>query len=505
MVAIYARQSVDKKDSISIETQIELCQRELASEQKYRLYQDRGYSGSNLKRPDFQLMLEHVRSGIVKRIITYRLDRISRSVLDFANLINLFDQFGVTFNSTQEKFDTGAPIGKAMLNITMVFAQLERETIQQRIKDNYYSRGEKGMYLGGPAPFGFTKVDICTEQGKIKMLNENTEKSPILEEIFCMYGNELRTLGEIARHLNSRKVLSPNGKMWDASKISRTLRNAAYVKANSDVYVYYRKRGCNFTNDISDFAMDKGCYLYGKRESNERKYTDVKDHIISLAPHEGLIDADLFLRCQNRLDKNKQIDNSRRSKKTWLTGLIKCKCCGYSVIPKSSNGGRYTYLYCTGKQLMNTCDTKGNLGTLMSVEKMIEERVFKWAESYSDLRAMVEATNSKARNRIQCKLLEINQNVEKLIELAIDSAGITVEYLNNKIAELEAERQSFKKELNSLSEATQDTLKKEIADIKDTWPDLSTTEKNAIAAIIINSINLSQNQIEIEWKFDFDF
>ena len=152
MDAIYARQSVDKKDSISIETQIDLCKRELLPGSKVAIYLDKGYSGGSMNRPEFQRLLEDVKSGKITRIITYRLDRISRSVLDFANLIDLFEKYGVTFNSTQEKFDTSTPMGKAMLNITMVFAQLERETIQQRIRDNYYARGEKGMYLGGPPP-----------------------------------------------------------------------------------------------------------------------------------------------------------------------------------------------------------------------------------------------------------------------------------------------------------------------------------------------------------------
>ena len=97
----------------------------------YTEYLDKGYSGSNLQRPDFQRLLDDVKAGNIERIITYRLDRISRSVLDFANLINFFEKYGVSFNSTQEKFDTSTPMGRAMLSITMVFAQLERETVRR--------------------------------------------------------------------------------------------------------------------------------------------------------------------------------------------------------------------------------------------------------------------------------------------------------------------------------------------------------------------------------------
>ena len=118
MVAIYARQSIDKKDSIFIDTQIELCKRQLPDGTPCVVYPDKGYSGSNINRPEFQRLLEDVKSGKIDRIITYRLDRISRSVLDFANLVDLFNKHGVSFNSTQEQFDTGTPIGRAMANVT---------------------------------------------------------------------------------------------------------------------------------------------------------------------------------------------------------------------------------------------------------------------------------------------------------------------------------------------------------------------------------------------------
>lgn len=125
MVAIYARQSVDKKDSISIETQIQLCREELEPEAPLRVYQDRGYSGSNTNRPGLRQLLEDVRRREIQRVAVYKLDRISRSLMDFARLVELFREYGVAFQSTQERFDTATPMGNAMLSIAMVFAQLE--------------------------------------------------------------------------------------------------------------------------------------------------------------------------------------------------------------------------------------------------------------------------------------------------------------------------------------------------------------------------------------------
>ena len=150
--AIYARQSVDRIDSISVESQVEYCKKEVIG-QDIKVYTDKGYSGKNIERPAFQELMKDIERGKVRRVIVYRLDRISRSVLDFANVIDVFQKHRVDFVSTMEKFDTGTPIGKAMLMIVMIFAQLERETIQQRVSDAYASRSKRGFYMGGRVPY----------------------------------------------------------------------------------------------------------------------------------------------------------------------------------------------------------------------------------------------------------------------------------------------------------------------------------------------------------------
>lgn len=95
-------------------------------------------------------MMNDIRAGKIKRVIVYKLDRISRSILDFANMMEVFQEYHVEFVSSTEKFDTSTPIGRAMLNICIVFAQLERETIQKRVTDAYYARNKRG----------FTWVDV---------------------------------------------------------------------------------------------------------------------------------------------------------------------------------------------------------------------------------------------------------------------------------------------------------------------------------------------------------
>ena len=141
--ALYARQSLDKKDSISIENQLEFCKYETRGAE-YETYIDKGFSGKNTNRPAFARMMEDIRAGKIKRVIVYKLDRISRSILDFSNMMEIFQQYHVEFVSSTEKFDTSTPIGNAMLNISIVFSQFERETIQKRISDAYATKSQKG-------------------------------------------------------------------------------------------------------------------------------------------------------------------------------------------------------------------------------------------------------------------------------------------------------------------------------------------------------------------------
>lgn len=134
--AIYARQSVDKKDSVSIETQIEKC--ELITTGKANIYKDKGYSGKNTDRPELEDLINDIQANKISRVIVYRLDRISRNITDFYNLYSIMQEHGTDFVSVNENFDTSTPMGRAMMGILIVFAQMERESIQERVKDNYY-------------------------------------------------------------------------------------------------------------------------------------------------------------------------------------------------------------------------------------------------------------------------------------------------------------------------------------------------------------------------------
>ena len=312
MNAIYARQSVDRADSISIESQIEFCRYELKGE-PYKVYADRGYSGKNTDRPAFGEMMRDMENGTIRRVVVYKLDRISRSILDFSRMMERFEANRVEFVSTTEKFDTSSPMGRAMLNICIVFAQLERETIQKRVADAYYSRSQKSLYMGGRVPYGFRLSPTTVDGVRTSMYAVNEEEAKQVRLIYELYAKPECSCGDIARCLQANGMLK-NGKPWVRTRLAEILRNPVYVRADLAVYRFYRDRGTVIVNDPGDFIGTNGCYHYKGRKF---AHAPPEGDYLVLAPHEGIIPADLWLKCRAKYAGSRSGRARRRRTPGW--------------------------------------------------------------------------------------------------------------------------------------------------------------------------------------------
>ena len=153
-VAIYSRKSKFTGKGESIENQIEMCRQYIKmhypeiADDKIETYEDEGYSGKSIQRPQFKKMMEDCHKHKIKMIVCYRFDRVSRNIKDFAELIQELEQLKISFVSIKENFDTTSPMGRAMMFISSVFSQLERETIAERIRDNMHELAKSGRWLG---------------------------------------------------------------------------------------------------------------------------------------------------------------------------------------------------------------------------------------------------------------------------------------------------------------------------------------------------------------------
>ena len=501
MKAVYTRQSLDKKDSISIETQVDECTSR-AGNATYKIYSDKGYSGKDTKRPAFKEMMEDIKSGVIDQVIVYKLDRISRNVVDFVQMHETFTKYGASFVSCKEGFDSSTQLGRLLMMMLISFAQFERESIQQRVKDSYYSRGSKGFYMGGALPFGFQKEKTVIEGINTSQLIPDEEKSKIVIELYERYALTDVSLGQLSADLNKRGIKSSKGVSWDSGKISRMLRNPLYVKADADVYIYYQQKKCNITNPMEDYIGTNGCYIYGKREANERKYTNVEDHYVTLAPHEGLIDSDIWLTAQYKLDSNTQIRNSGTGKHTYLTGLLKCGKCGYAVCVVSRyRGGRY--LTCRGRSNLKVCGGLDRAMKAEEVESIVQAELINKVKELRGITSEDAPTKSKTEvNNLKIQLTKVNEQINNLIEGLANGNTKLLPYLNAKISELDDEKAEIEAAILQKSlEHRKTTNTDAILDKIEHWDELNFEEKRDTAKAMIDKVLVSADEIGIQWKF----
>lgn len=162
--AIYTRKSTEHNLDLefnSLDAQREACEAYIKSQahEGWRLIPDRfddgGLSGASLNRPDLQRLLDDVRGGKIDIILVYKVDRLTRSLADFAKLVELFDQHKVSFVSITQSFNTTSSMGRLTLNVLLSFAQFEREVIGERVRDKIAASKRKGLWVGGPVPLGY--------------------------------------------------------------------------------------------------------------------------------------------------------------------------------------------------------------------------------------------------------------------------------------------------------------------------------------------------------------
>ena len=486
--AIYGRQSIDKKDSISIESQFEFCRYELKGGEA-KEYKDKGYSGKNIERPDFQRLLQDIRLGLIKRVIVYKLDRISRSIVDFAKLMELFKQYDVEFVSCTEKFDTSTPMGRAMLNICIVFAQLERESIQMRVQDAFYSRCAKGYYMRGRTPYGFDTEPIVMDGIKTKKLVENAEMD-FAELMFQMYAEPGNSYGDITRYFvkHSIKVYD---KVLQRAFISKLLRNPVYVQADMDIYEYFKAQGVKIESPPEMFTGDNSCYLYQGREGEEQ--------ILVIAPHQGRISSQLWLTVQRKLSQNTSFQNGRKCHNTWLAGKIKCGRCGYALAALRAQNG-VTYLRCKQRAENGSCEGAGTL-TAQSMEAFVYGEMVKKMQKFHTLKGGKEQSYNPKLTAARVALAKTESEIEKLLDTLSGANPLLLQYANNRIEELDAERQ---KQLKLVADLTANSVSASqidsITGYLDDWESVSFDDKRKVVDILISQIDATSESVTIHWK-----
>lgn len=333
-IGIYGRKSIysDKSDSTDAQhnMSIDYCKTHYNDFEIYR-YEDEGYTGANTDRPDFNRLVVDVHDGKIDVVVCYKIDRISRNVLDFSNFFSLLSNYKVEFVSIKEQIDTSTPLGRAMMYICSVFAQMERETIAERVKDNMIELSKSGKWAGGKAPIGFDRQRVEINGKNHTVLVDNPEEIPFLNMIFDTFlkGFSLSGLETYFRK-NSIKTLNDN--YLSGSQLYNILKNPHYAPADPATYEYFISLGCTIGSDKSKFDGKHGIVAYARTVGGRKKKHCVNPPdkwIISVGLHTPIISSEKWLAVQDKFGNN-IIDKTRKHKIGLLKGILRCSC-GYTM------------------------------------------------------------------------------------------------------------------------------------------------------------------------------
>jgi DNA invertase Pin-like site-specific DNA recombinase len=227
--AVYTRKSSEEgldMEFNSLDAQRESCEAYVASQRAEgwvcmrERYDDGGFSGGTLDRPGLKALLEDVEAGLVDVIVVYKIDRLSRSLMDFAKLVEVFDRNNVTFVSVTQAFNTTTSMGRLTLNILLSFAQFEREVTGERIRDKFAASRAKGMWMGGFVPWGYDVID--------RKLVINEAEAAQVRAVFQRF-TELGSATLLTRELVAKDVRTKRGKPIDKGFLYKLFRNRVYL------------------------------------------------------------------------------------------------------------------------------------------------------------------------------------------------------------------------------------------------------------------------------------
>ena len=510
--ALYGRQSVDKKDSISVESQLDFCKYETHG-QPYQTYTDKGFSGKNTNRPDFERMMRDIRAGKIKRVIVYKLDRISRSILDFANMMEVFQEYDVEFVSSTEKFDTSTPIGRAMLNICIVFAQLERETIQKRITDAYYSRNKKGFFMGGRVPYGFKLEPIVIEGIHTSYYLPVEEEMQQVELMFQLYAEGVKENGEpysfsdIRNYFLDHDIPHLRDKYWTVSCISSILSNPSYAIADMSLYEFFNSQGANIISPVELWVGGNGCYLYQGTVSKDKNRNTFKDKEVVLAPHKGVVPSHIWIKCRLRCMNSRQMATTNKAKSSWLVGKVKCGNCGKGLQISPSRVSKKTgksirYMNCSHKYVTRGlgCSGTGSRIYADELEDYVLEQIKQKLNEFEGFNEQNATQSNPKLNENKIRLAQIDKEIDDLVEKVSGASSVLMRYINEKVEQLDAERRALSEENLSMTVSHSPDTLNTIFNLVSSWEETSFEDKQKVLDTYVKVIKVANGNIEMAWN-----
>ncbi len=526
VIAIYSRKSKFTGKGESIGNQIELCKEYVRvhfgenAVDRVIIYEDEGFSGGNLNRPDFKRMMDAARKKQFKAIIVYRLDRISRNISDFSGLIEELSRLEISFVSIKEQFDTSTPMGRAMMYIASVFSQLERETIAERIRDNMHELAKTGRWLGGMTPTGYASeaVKSVTIDGRSKKackLKLIPEEADIIKRIYELY-LETDSLTLTESELMKEGFKTKNDKYYTRFSIKGILQNPVYMLADDDAYSYFVQKESDLFSDQKDFDGVHGMMAYNRTVQEKGKttvYLPPSEWIVSVGRHPGLIPGKVWVQIQESLERNRsKAFRKARSNEALVTGLLFCRC-GARMYPKLSKrktaDGKPVYTYvCKMKERSqrSICNSKNANGNAMDMA--VVEQIKKLTDDNETFIRQLEQSRKfytgnrmdyeKRLDDMRKEKAETEKKINSLVDSLVDMGDSPAKtHVTKRIEQLNQEYQSLEKRIqelegltsqHALSDIEFDLMRQLLTVFKDGVDEMTVEQKRAAIRTIVRKV-----------------
>lgn len=407
--AIYTRKSSEEgleQDFNSLDAQREACEAYIKSQMHEgwvlldKQYNDGGYSGGTMERPAFKELLKDIENDKIDIVVVYKVDRLTRSLMDFSKIIDVFDRHETSFVSITQQFNTTTSMGRLTLNILLSFAQFEREVTGERIRDKIAASKKKGMWMGGKVPLGYLKEDK-----KLVVHNEDAQKVQMLFDKYL----ELKSVPKLMHYLKENEIKTKTDKYFSKGQLYHLLSNRVYI---------------------------------GKITHKDKVYD---------GEHEAIICDDFFEKVQKLLYENK-VDKTcgvKSSSNSLLAGLI-FDDKNNLMTPSHSNSHKRRYRYYISTALKNY--NNNEVGTLSKipageVEKFVVETTREFLQDKGQIQKLVKDFKVSKQN----KFIYTAQNIEDYSDPKLIRAIICKIVISKNLIEITLNENSLINVLNTLS------------------------------------------------------
>lgn len=527
----YSRKSVYTEKGKSIENQIEMCKEYIlknikgAKPEDIVVYEDEGFSGGNTNRPQFQKMIADSKKQKPDYIVCYRLDRISRSVSDFSSFVEDINSRNISFICIREQFDTSTPMGRAMMYIASVFAQLERETIAERVRDNMMLLARTGRWLGGPCPTGFSPKEeefIC--DGKIRKsysleINNDMDVIKLIFDKFLQIGSAYI----VARYLADNNIKTIKDMNYSEATVKHILKNPVYCIADKDSFSYFKQKKSDIYFDKKDFHKGFGIMAFNRHNFRfQPKRNPESKWIIALGKHKGVISGKDWVAAQNIFSKKKSATRTY-CHNALISGLIKCENCGEKVLVKidSRQDRKDNFYY--------VCKRKDKLGIKICNMKNLngpktDDYVINYIMNFDEDKLKKDLNikiHTRKVNKFQDKIDEIKFEIQDFENKKINlfkylekddgtsffkDVKTRINNINRQIEKLETQKQTYKSQFEFAENEKTDVerILKNLRFFKENFHTLDFDAKKSLLRLVINKLTWNGSELKILLNGQYD-